>query len=186
MAVLRQTTHHAQKKTAHAAEQQRPDVAAARAEWVRQQRDLDPEKLVFIDETGATTKMARLHGRAPKGRRCIASVPHGHWLTTTFVAGLRVGGLSAPMLLEGPMDGDAFLAYIERVLIPELVPGEIVVMDMCGRPLRSKRNLQRRVACGSGADMCPAFDATVTCRGPVWEFADRGQSNLARLDSACP
>lgn len=84
---------------------------------------------MFIDETGATTKMARLRGRAPKGQRCIARVPHGHWMTTTFVAGLRVGGLSAPMLLEGPMNGDAFLAYVEQVLAPTLAPGETVVMD---------------------------------------------------------
>jgi transposase len=96
---------------------------------MKRQHDLDPKTLVFIDETGATTKMARLHGRAPKGHRCIAAIPHGHWLTTTFVAGLRIGGLSAPMLLDGPMDGDAFLAYVEQVLVPELVPGEIVIMD---------------------------------------------------------
>jgi hypothetical protein len=76
---------------------------------------------VFIDETGATTKMARLRGRAPKGQRCIAAIPHGHWLTTTFVAGLRTGGLSAPMLLDGPMDGDAFLAYVEQVLVPAVI-----------------------------------------------------------------
>jgi len=90
---------------------------------------LDPTKLVFIDETGATTKMARLRGRAPKGMRCVASVPHGHWMTTTFVAGLRIDGMSAPMLLAGRMDGDAFLAYVEQILAPTLAPGETVVMD---------------------------------------------------------
>lgn len=84
---------------------------------------------MFIDETGATTKMARLRGRAPKGQRCVAAIPHGHWMTTTFVAGLRIGGLSAPMLLDGPMDGDAFLAYVEQVLAPELAIGETVIMD---------------------------------------------------------
>ena len=73
--------------------------------------------------------MARLRGRAPKGQRCVASVPHGHWMTTTFVVGLRIDGLSAPMLLEGPMDGDAFLAYVEQVLAPTLAPDETVVMD---------------------------------------------------------
>jgi transposase len=66
---------------------------------------------------------------APKGQRCVAAIPHGHWMTTTFVAGLRIGSLSAPMLLDGPMDGDAFLAYVEQVLVPELSPGEIVIMD---------------------------------------------------------
>ena len=73
--------------------------------------------------------MARLRGRAPRGQRCRASVPHGHWKTTTFTAGLRLGGLAAPMLLDGAMDGEAFLAYVEKVLVPELAPGDVVVMD---------------------------------------------------------
>lgn len=73
--------------------------------------------------------MARLRGRAKKGERCRAAVPHGHWKTTTFTAGLRLSGLSAPMLLDGPMNGDAFIAYVEQVLVPELTPGDIVIMD---------------------------------------------------------
>jgi len=73
--------------------------------------------------------MARLRGRAPRGERCRASVPHGHWKTTTFTAGLRRSGLMAPMLLDGAMDGDAFLAYVEQVLVKELAPGDIVIMD---------------------------------------------------------
>ena len=73
--------------------------------------------------------MARLRGRAARGERCRAGVPHGHWKTTTFTAGLRLDGLSAPMLLDGPMDGDAFHAYVTHVLVPELTPGDIVVMD---------------------------------------------------------
>ena len=84
---------------------------------------------MFIDETGASTKMARLRGRAPRGRRCRASVPHGHWKTTTFVGALRLGGMTAPMVLDGPMNGAAFLAYVEQVLAPTLKPGETVVMD---------------------------------------------------------
>jgi transposase len=73
--------------------------------------------------------MARLRGRAKKGERCRAAIPHGHWKTTTFTAGLRLSGLAAPMLLDGPMNGDAFLAYVEQVLAPELEPGDIVIMD---------------------------------------------------------
>ena len=119
----------ASKKTAHAAEQERPDVVARRRAWFDAQPELDPEKLIFIDETGASTKMARLRGRAKRGERCRAAVPHGHWKTTTFTAGLRLGSLSAPMLLDGPMDGDAFRAYVTHVLVPELTPGDIVVMD---------------------------------------------------------
>jgi len=104
-------------------------VKAARDAWFDNQHDLDPAKLVFIDETAATTKMARLRGRAARGVRCKAAVPHGHWMTTTFTAGLRLDGISAPMLLEGPMDGDAFLAYIEQVLVPTLTIGDTVIMD---------------------------------------------------------
>jgi transposase len=104
-------------------------VKAAREAWFENQPDLDPAKLVFIDETAATTKMARLRGRAARGMRCRAAVPHGHWMTTTFTAGLRLDGISAPMLLEGPMDGDAFLAYIEQVLVPTLTIGDTVIMD---------------------------------------------------------
>jgi transposase len=117
------------KKTAHASEQERPDVAAQRRAWFDAQPDLDPEDLVFIDETAASTKMARLRGRAPRGQRCRAPIPHGHWKTITLVVALRLCGLSAPMMLEGPMNGLAFLAYVEQVLVPILRPGQIVVMD---------------------------------------------------------
>lgn len=103
--------HHVQKKTAHAAEQQRADVLRRRIAWFDGQLDLDPERLIFIDETAASTKMARLRGRAPRGERCRAAVPHGHWKTTTFAAGLRLDGMTATMLLDGPMIGAAFLAY---------------------------------------------------------------------------
>jgi transposase len=104
-------------------------VAAARREWRGAQPEFDPARLVFVDETGASTKMARRYGRAPRGARCIAAVPHGHWKTTTFVGGLRLSGMTAPMLLDGAMDGPAFLAWVEQVLAPTLQPGDIVVMD---------------------------------------------------------
>ena len=103
-------------------------MKAAREPWFEGQLDLDPDKLVFIDETGATTKMARPRGRAPRGERCRAAVPHGHWKTTTFTAGLTTRGLVAPML-DGAMDGPAFRAYVTKVLVPELRPGDVVVMD---------------------------------------------------------
>ena len=104
-------------------------MRAARQAWFDGQFDLDPERLVFIDETGASTKMTRLRGRAPRGERCVAPIPHGHWKTTTFSAGLRLGGMVAPMVLDEAMDGDAFRAYIEQVLLPELKNGDVVIMD---------------------------------------------------------
>jgi transposase len=104
-------------------------VNAAREAWFEGQLDLDPTRIVFIDETAANTKMARLYGRAPRGERCRAPVPHGHWKTTTFTAGLRYDGIAAPMVLDGPMNGEAFLAYVEQALVPELRPRDIVIMD---------------------------------------------------------
>jgi transposase len=128
------------KKTAHAAEQRRGDINAAREDWFEGQIDLDPERLVFIDETSANTKMSRLYGRSPRGERCRAAVPHGR-KTTTITAGLRSDGLIAPLVLDGPMDGDAFLAYVEQWLVPSLRPGDTVIMDMCGRARWCKKNL---------------------------------------------
>lgn len=84
---------------------------------------------MFIDETGASTKMARLCGRSPRGERCRSPVPHGHWKTTTFVGALRIDGMTAPMVLDGAMNGPAFLAYVEQVLVPSLSPGDVVIMD---------------------------------------------------------
>jgi transposase len=104
-------------------------VAAARRDWKAAQRGLDPARLVFVDETGASTKFARTRGRCSKGKRVVGKAPWGHWQTTTFTAALRQGGLAAPFLLDGPMNGPAFPAYVRRVLAPSLAPGDIVVMD---------------------------------------------------------
>jgi transposase len=81
--------------------------------------------------------MARRYGRAPKGKRLRASIPHGHWKTTTFVAGLRLSGMVAPMVLDGPINGAAFQAYVDQVLVPALKPGDIVIMDNLGSHKRS-------------------------------------------------
>ena len=112
-----------------AAEQDRPDVAKRRFLWRLWQRFMDGTSLVFLDETGANTKMTRLYGRAPKGERVVDAVPHGHWKTTTFVAGMRTTGIVAPLVLDGPMNGEAFLAYVEQMLAPSLAPGDVLVMD---------------------------------------------------------
>jgi len=93
---------------------------------------MNVDQLVFIDETWTSTNMTRRCGRAPRGRRCIGSVPCGHWQTTTFVGALRRRQLSAPMVIEGPMDGEVFLAYVREFLVPTLAPGDIVVLDNLG------------------------------------------------------
>lgn len=103
-----------------AAEQDRPDVREKRAAHMARMPNLDPAKLVFLDETSANTKMTRRYGRAPRGKRLVEAVPHGHWKTTTFVAALRSNGLVAPTVIDGAMNGDVFVAYVEQVLVPTL------------------------------------------------------------------
>lgn len=112
-----------------ATEQDRPDVAEARLAWREDQPGINADRLVFIDETGTATNMARRYGRCRRGERLNAKLPHGHWKTTTFVAGLRVGGIAAPCVIDGPMNGLIFRAYVEQFLAPTLKPGDIVVMD---------------------------------------------------------
>lgn len=104
-------------------------MQAARDDWKHNQGTLDPTKLVFIDETGASTKMARRSGRCRKGQRLLCKEPFGHWKTTTFTAALRHDSLTAPLVLDGPMDGAAFCAYVEQILVPTLKKDDIVVMD---------------------------------------------------------
>ncbi|HET9247470.1 MAG TPA: IS630 family transposase [Xanthobacteraceae bacterium] len=117
------------KKPAGAAEQHRADVARARRRWIRQQGYLDTTRLVFIDETAVTINMVRLRGRCPRGERLISHVPQGAWKTITFVAALRHNKMVAPMVLDGPINGAAFVAYIEQCLVATLKRGDIVVID---------------------------------------------------------
>ena len=119
------------KKSLQAAERQRADVARARRRWIREQGLLDPARLVFIDETAVSTNLTRLRGRAPRGVRVIGIVPLGAWDTITFVAALRHNKMTAPMVVEGAMTGEMFLAYVEQCLVPTLRRNEIVVMDNC-------------------------------------------------------
>ena len=123
-----------------ARERDRPDVARRRAQWQAYQGRIDPERLVFIDETPdqvrgrlwTKTNMAPLRGWALRGERVNAKVPHGHLQTMTFVAALRHNRIEAPWVLDGPINGDAFRTYVEAVLVPTLRPRDIVVMDHLG------------------------------------------------------
>jgi transposase len=121
----------ASKKTLFATEQD-PDVARKRLRWKTHQGRLDPRRLVFIDETWAKTNMTRLRGWARRGQRLLAKVPQGHWRTLTFLAGLRCDRIDAPCVIDGPINGQSFRAYVEQVLVPTLSPGGIVVMDNLG------------------------------------------------------
>lgn len=142
-----------------------------REAWCEGQPSLDPGQLVFLDGSKhcferASTKMARLHGRAPRGQRLRASVPHGHWKTTTFVGALRLGGMTAPMVLDGPMNASSFLAYVEQVLAPTLRPGDIVVAD----------NLP--------AHKSPAIRAAVAATGATLRFLPPYSPDLNPIENA--
>ena len=122
-------------------------MAAQRAEWQVVRTGLDPRRLVFLDETFGTTAMTRLYGWGPVGDRVVGRVPHGHWKTTTFLCGLRLTGLIAPMVIDGALTGPHFEAYLRQILLPALRPGDIVVMDnlrthhlACVAPLLATRD----------------------------------------------
>lgn len=120
------------KKTLLASEQDRPDIAKAREEWAAKRQPkmrLKPHRLVFIDETGTTTKMTRLRGRCLKGQRLRSKAPFGHWKTQTFIAGLRCDGLTAPFVVDRPMNRCIFETYVETQLAPTLSPGDVVILD---------------------------------------------------------
>lgn len=121
-----------QKKTLVANERARPDVKRRRERWQRHQGKIDPARLVFIDETWVKTNMAPLRGWGPKGERLPGAAPFGHWNTSTFIAALRHDRIDAPWVFDGPVNGDIFRTYVERVLAPTLRPGDIVVMDNLG------------------------------------------------------
>ena len=123
--------NHPQEEKSAAAEQKRTGVARARRKWIREQGLLDPAKLVLSTrlETSVNTNMVRLYGRAPCGVRLVDHVPFGHWETLTFVSALRRNGLVAPILIEGPMNGELFPADVEQCLVPTLKPNDIVGGD---------------------------------------------------------
>jgi transposase len=107
-------------------------VKRRRDRWRRHQGRIDPARLVFIDETWVKTNMAPLRGWAPKGERLPGAAPFGHWNTSTFIAALRHDRIDAPWVFDGPVNGDIFRTYVERVLVPTLAPGDVVVMDNLG------------------------------------------------------
>lgn len=120
------------KKTLFALEHARADIARRRRRWRSFQADLDPRRLVFIDETWIKTNMAPLRGWGQKGKRLRGFAPHGHWRTLTFLAALRCDRLTAPCVFDGPINGQCFRAYVEQQLVPVLEPSDIVVMDNLG------------------------------------------------------
>jgi len=139
-----------QKKTLIASEQARPDIARRRRQWIKYQARVEPGRLVFIDETWTKTNMAPLRGWAPRGQRPRASAPFGHWHTSTFIAALRHDRVTAPWLIDGPINSERFRLYVEQVLVPTLAPGDVVIMDNLGS---HKGKAVRRAIRAAGAKL---------------------------------
>ena len=113
----------------HADEQRRPDVAAQRRQWRYWLPLHDAAQYVFVDECGVTTDLLRRYGRSPRGTRLHDHTPCGHWEAQTVIAALRIDGVTAPAVFDGPIDAISFHAYVEQVLVPTLRPGDVVVLD---------------------------------------------------------
>jgi transposase len=138
------------KKTVLAAEQARPKLVRRRDQWKQYQGRIDPRRLVFLDETWVKTNMAPLRGWGDRNKRLVAHVPHGHWKTMTFIAALRCDRIDAPWVLNGPINGEAFRAYVKAELIKTLKPGDIVVLDNLGS---HKGREVRAMVRGAGAKL---------------------------------
>ncbi len=127
-----------------------------RTRWKAHQGRVDPRRLVFLDETWIKTNMAPLRGWGPRGERLAAKVPHGHWKTLTFIAALRHDRVDAPCVIDGPINGELFSAYVEQVLVPTLSPGDIVVLDNLGSH-KGRRARQAVRAAGAHLVFLPPY-----------------------------
>jgi len=178
-----------EKKVLRASEQQRPDVAERRAAWRIWQRGIDPARLVFLDETWVKTNMLRPWGRAPRGQRLVCDVPHGHWKTTTFLAALRVSGLTAPLVVDGAINGALFRSWVEQHLVPTLRPGDIVVMDnLSAHKVAGVR--QAIVAAGAEIAYLPPYSPDLNPIETVyskfkWLVRSEGRRTVNALWKAC-
>jgi len=163
--------------TVEASERARQDIAAARQLWAELQAKLDVRRLIFLDETWMKTNMARLVGWAPRGERLIGRVPHGHWQTTTFLAGLRHDRIVAPLVVDGAIDGAMFRAWAEQALAPTLAPGDIVVADnLSSHKVAGVREAIE--ACGATIRFLPAYSPDLN---PIEQFFAKLKAALRRL-----
>lgn len=156
-------------------------MARKRARWRRYQGRIDPRRLVFIDETWAKTNMTRTHGRCARGERLLAKVPHGHWKTMTFVAALRCGAITAPVVLDQPINGEWFRAYVEQQLVPTLEPGDVVVMDDLGSH-KGKAVRQAIRAAGAHLLFLPPYSPDLN---PIEQVFAKLKTLLRKADERC-
>jgi transposase len=151
----------------HASEQHRPDVRRRREIWEHCLPGLDPDRLVFLDESGVNTAMFRRYGRCPRGQRLVDAAPAAHWQSNTLLAGVRLDGVVAPMVLDGPVNGESFAGYVERSLVPELRPGDIVIMD--NLPAHKGERVARAIeAAGCRLVYLPPYSPDFNPIEPMW------------------
>jgi transposase len=142
-------------------------------------------RLVFIDETGLNTKLARLYGRSPRGERCLSAIPHGHWQSSTFLAALRHDQLTAPFLVDGPLDAEVFLVYLQRVLIPCLQAGDTLILDNLAthkvqgvEPLLRAKGVELRYLPPYSPDLNPIEPAFSKFKAHLRQAAARTEEHL--------
>jgi transposase len=161
------------KKVLRAQEQDRPEVQEKRREFCRQLAGMEPERLVFVDECGANTAMTRTHGRAPEGERVYATTP-GHWESITLISGMRLSGVTATFAFPGATNTDVFEGYVEKVLVPELKPGDVVIWDNL-KPHQSEEAIEAVEAVGARVIPLPPWSPDLT---PIEEMISKVKGTL--------
>ncbi|MBR9803722.1 IS630 family transposase [bacterium] len=156
-------------------------MARRRATWKIRQPGLNPERLVFFDETWANTNMTRPRGRVFKGKRLIARTPHGHWKTTTFLAGLRTTSLVAPLVVDGAINGDMFVAYVKQQLTKALRPGDIVILDNLSSHERDETR-QAIEAAGAELRFLPPYSPDLNIRSNKLSQSSNGCCEVPRKE----
>jgi transposase len=146
---------------------------------------MSPARLVFVDETGAATNMARRYGRCPRGQRLDGPIPHGHWKSTTFVGGLTSRGFIAPYVLDGPMNGAVFKAWVEQMLVPELRPGDIVIMDNL-RAHKVEGVAKAIAACGAELRYLPPYSPDLNPSGATRPIRSRRDRRRLAAEASRP
>jgi len=148
------------KKVPRAEEQDRPEVQERRREFCERLANVDPERLVFVDECGANTAMTRTYGRAPVGQRVEATIP-GRWESITLISGMRLSGVTATLAFPGATNTDIFETYVEEVLVPELKPGDVVIWDNL-KPHQSEEAVEAVEAVGARVVPLPPWSPDLT------------------------
>jgi transposase len=164
------------KKSLHAREQDSPRVQRHRRVFKKKLANVDPDHLVFVDETGATTGMTRTHGRAPRGERVKATAP-GAWHNVTLIAGMRTSGVVAPMALPGAVDSAVFQTYVQEVLVPELRPGDVVVLDNL-QPHKNPAVIAAIEAAGARVEPLPVYSPDLS---PIEEMYSKTKNYLRKV-----